>query len=159
MARTTFGGYGITELRNIAREIGIKAVVDVAAAETEAYREDSRRRVAAARQGHPAALDGTLGGPEMILAILPAAIEQAHSQALDEAAERAPAHIRTNCPALKVGGCMKCTAPATVRAAQGDDSAYQPTLAELEQPVPCGQRWVAEIQRCPRCGLHAAAHV
>lgn len=23
---------------------------------------------------------------------------------------------------------------------------------------PCGRRWVAEIERCPRCGLDAAAH-
>jgi hypothetical protein len=52
-----------------------------------------------------------------------AAIE---AEALDEAAERAPAHIRTNCPALANGGCMCCTAPATVRAAHGDDSAYRP---------------------------------
>jgi hypothetical protein len=71
-----------------------------------------------------------------------------HAEALREHARRAPAHIRTDCPALAIDGCMQCTAPATVRAAHGDDSAYT-----------CGRPWVAEIQRCPRCGQDAAAHV
>lgn len=55
----------------------------------EARREDSRRRVAAAVQGHPEALEGTLGGPEMVLAVLPLAIEQAHGEALAENEDRA----------------------------------------------------------------------
>ena len=45
-------------------------------------------------------------------------------------------HIRTNCPDLAIDGCMQCTAPATVRAAQGDDSAYRPTPQEKSIDVP-----------------------
>lgn len=47
-----------------------------------------------------------------------------HAEAIIEDAQRSSAHVRNNCPALPVGGCMQCTAPATVRAALGDDSAY-----------------------------------
>ena len=51
-------------------------------------------------------------------------------------AQAGVAHVRNNCPALKVGGCMKCAAPATVRAAQGDDSAY-PFIAYCYHPRSC----------------------
>lgn len=49
----------------------------------EARREGKRRVVAAARQGHPEALN------DMILAVLPLAIEQAHDEALAENEDRA----------------------------------------------------------------------
>jgi hypothetical protein len=54
----------------------------------EALREDQRRRVAAAAQGNPEVLDGTLGGPEMVLAVLPFVVEQAHAEALIEEKSR-----------------------------------------------------------------------
>lgn len=66
----------------------IAAGVDMDAIYAEAVTEGRRRAVAAARQGRPEALDGTLGGPEMVLAVLPAAIEQAHGEALDEKRDR-----------------------------------------------------------------------
>lgn len=65
--------------------------------------------------------------------------EQAHDEALH--------HVRKDCPA-PLGMCERCTSPAAVRAARGDDSAYH-----------CGRPWVAEIQQCPRCGLTADEHL
>jgi hypothetical protein len=57
--------------------------------------------------------------------------------------EIVPGHVRNNCPALPFGGCMNCTAPATVRAAQGDDSAYRPERTRADEPYPVGdRRWV-----------------
>jgi hypothetical protein len=64
--------------------------------------------------------------------------EQAHDEALH--------HLRKDCPA-PLGMCERCTSPAAVRAARGDDSAYH-----------CGRPWVVKIQKCPRCGLTADKH-
>jgi hypothetical protein len=53
-------------------------------------------------------------------------VEAAHADALDyvareqHIAQSGVSHVRDNCPARAVGGCMKCTAPATVRAARGE---------------------------------------
>ncbi len=127
------GGYGNLGLRHMLYQYeAVSAQLDMDAIHGEALREHDRRRVAAARQGRPEMLNGTLGGPEMILAVLPLAIEQAHADALDEAAERGPAHVRSNCPALPNGGCVRCTAPATVRAAHGDESAYRRPAAQVQ---------------------------
>jgi hypothetical protein len=43
----------------------------------------------------------------------------AHVLRQQHIAQSGVAHVRNDCPALAVGGCMKCTAPATVYAAQG----------------------------------------
>jgi len=74
-------------------------------------------------------------GRETTAGLVEAGVDMAAIEdwAYREHAKRSPAHVRNNCPALPVGGCMQCTAPATVRAAQGDDSAYRPTLEEAEQ--------------------------
>lgn len=143
MVREGWAERPITRPRDSRREAYVTtaglvaAGVDMDAIHAVALVEDSRRRVAAAVQGHPEALEGTLGGPEMILAVLPLAIEQAHGEALAFVAREqhiaqsmSGGHIRKNCPALRVGGCMKCTAPATVRAARGEFvSAYNRVVA------------------------------
>ena len=72
-----------------------------------ALAEDDARSVAEGRKslgwGQP---DGMLGSAEV--------------ERLQRIAQSGVAHVRDNCPALPVGGCMNCTAPATVRAARGE---------------------------------------
>lgn len=72
----------------------IASSVDMDAIHDEARTEDRRRRVAKVRQGRPEAVDSD----GMILALLPAAIEQAHAEAikhemLRQRAKRAAARL------------------------------------------------------------------
>lgn len=38
------------------------------------------------------------------------------------------------------------------------DRAHRVAQIERRSSTPCGQRWVAEVESCPRCGLKADAH-
>lgn len=83
----------------------IAAEVDMDAIHADARVEDYLRR------------------PHMVRAMEIGAAERERA-ALRAAADQSPAHVRNHCPADAIGGCLQCTAPASVRASRGDDSAY-----------------------------------
>jgi hypothetical protein len=69
------------------------------------------------------------------------------------AAAQVPAHVRNDCPALPVG-CVRCTAPATVRAAL----AASERAPSYDGPVAAKQA-TASPMSCPRgCGVDIRDH-
>lgn len=58
------------------------------------------------------------------------------------------------------GHTVHVRAGAQLRAYARQEGFTLPSMADRVtlEPGSCGQRWVAEIQLCPRCGLSAAEH-